>query len=196
MNLFCPNCRGEFREGISVCHKCNGNLVPFKNLPPILPYCPSCNKKYPVGTTLCTDCLIELKSEDIQEDEPSGELILDDTITVITNLDFKEAKIVNGYLTQNGIKADICAHGLYGRGSLYGIEIFKKDIQTATPFLEQAMKNIEEIRLTKINERPKECPKCQSVILTEAHLLSAIEHLKFVGCTVWLCERCGYKWGT
>jgi len=25
--------------------------------------------------------------------------------------------------------------------------------------------------------------------------LSAIERLKFAGCTVWLCERCGHKWG-
>ena len=51
-------------------------------------------------------------------------------------------------------------------------------------------------RLTKkqIAKNHIKCPRCTSRSYKQADTLNIIERIKFIGCKVWLCQKCGKKW--
>ena len=120
MNLYCPKCRGEYREGYSICGKCNLQLVKFENL---FPYCPRCNKIYPSGTTICNDCETDLILNEVngeiltQHTNPMGEIV-----TIYETSELTEVALIEAALQEANIKYNIRGEELSGiiAGGLLG----------------------------------------------------------------------------
>ena len=63
--MFCPACKGEFREGFTVCNTCHVGLVEdLDNLPEKIEgefmACIECEKKYDGNTEVCPECGLKL----------------------------------------------------------------------------------------------------------------------------------------
>ena len=59
--MFCPVCKGEFREGFTHCDNCNVDLVEdLNNITTKIEgefwLCPQCNAEFHEGETVCPDC--------------------------------------------------------------------------------------------------------------------------------------------
>ena len=63
--MFCPVCKGEFREGFTRCQQCNVNLVDdLSNLPDKIEgeflLCPQCHTEFHQGEEGCKECGLKL----------------------------------------------------------------------------------------------------------------------------------------
>ncbi len=63
--MFCPVCKGEFREGFTHCDECNVDLVAsLDNISTKIEgefmLCPHCNKEFHNGETICSECGLKL----------------------------------------------------------------------------------------------------------------------------------------
>jgi transcription elongation factor Elf1 len=43
--------------------------------------------------------------------------------------------------------------------------------------------------------KSNKCPRCGSRKFEKTVELSLIEKIRFIGCTTWICGKCGKKWG-
>jgi hypothetical protein len=153
MKLFCPICLGEHREGFTFCEECNEKLVPFENLPVILPCCPLCKTKYPIGTAFCKKCLAELVIEEKEKNlknnipNPEGEII-----TIYESSSLTELALIKGALAKaqidfnvkGEIVQNVFSFGLYGEpnpvtGGIT-IEVQRTDAAFATEIIREIVK--------------------------------------------------------
>ena len=63
--MFCPVCKGEFREGFTHCDECNVDLVAsLDNISTKIEgefmLCPHCNKEFHNGETICSECGLKI----------------------------------------------------------------------------------------------------------------------------------------
>ncbi|MBN1575276.1 MAG: hypothetical protein JW913_01900 [Chitinispirillaceae bacterium] len=43
--------------------------------------------------------------------------------------------------------------------------------------------------------KSNKCPWCGSRKFEEAKKLNILDRIRYIGCTVWTCGKCGKKWG-
>ena len=43
--------------------------------------------------------------------------------------------------------------------------------------------------------KTNKCPWCGGRKFTKAGKLSLLDKVRFIGCEVWICSKCGRKWG-
>lgn len=72
--MFCPVCKGEFREGFTHCDSCNVNLVEDLNnitekVDGEFKVCYQCQKRYDDGTEICPDCGLNLVRAVMNKDD-------------------------------------------------------------------------------------------------------------------------------
>ncbi len=72
--MFCPVCKGEFREGFTHCDNCNVDLVEdLNNLPDKIEgefmLCPNCQKEYHNGEKTCSECGLKLFRAVLNKDD-------------------------------------------------------------------------------------------------------------------------------
>ena len=47
----------------------------------------------------------------------------------------------------------------------------------------------------KARAQTNKCPWCGGRNFTKAEKLNIFEKVRFIGCDVWVCGKCGKKWG-
>ncbi len=130
--MFCPVCKGEFREGFTHCDNCNVDLVEDLNnittkIEGEFLLCPQCHSEFHDGETVCPDCglktiraVIDKNDEYVFLEEPVFEQVSDtrqfnnlwrhyceiepsEAVTVLESMDGEMLKQVMDLLDQNDI---------------------------------------------------------------------------------------------
>ncbi len=130
--MFCPVCKGEFREGFTHCDNCNVDLVEDLNnittkIEGEFLLCPQCHAEFHEGETVCPDCglktiraVIDKNDEYVFLEEPVFEQVSDtrqfnnlwrhyceiepsEAVTVLESMDGEMLKQVMDLLDQNDI---------------------------------------------------------------------------------------------
>jgi predicted amidophosphoribosyltransferase len=82
VNMKCPKCQSENREGVKFCEDC-GARMELK--------CPSCGEFIPMGKRFCGECGNEIRQS---KEAPAKELSLEDKIEKIRAVQFKNPHII------------------------------------------------------------------------------------------------------
>ena len=109
-----------------------------------MPWCPECGAEYREGFARCSDCDVDLVGEQPAVEPPPAD---DEWVTVAAFSTDEEARLAHGFLTGQGIHAQILdkqTHvGPYGQGVLAEVELEVPytDAERALELLDEAEEN-------------------------------------------------------
>jgi hypothetical protein len=114
-------------------------------------------------------------------------------------LDENEASLLRERLNAEGMAPIVKRHGLprmFGVDSNYRVFIDRSHAGEGKTIVDRFLAECAEKRAAIKERLSKQCPRCQSTLVTAREKSSFWLRVRFFGVSVWQCKECGNEWYT
>ena len=119
----------------------------------------------------------------------------DPLVTVATYLEQSEAQWIANTIRAKGLKAVVNRHGIRSKYETYfRVDAEVDDVEEMKHFITSFFNQMKKNKKERYVEQLK-CPRCKSREFVKVEKNTFLEKIINFGCDLYMCEKCGKRWG-